>query len=120
MQIILKLCGGGKTKKDNLNNDSENSVDPENNNDNENNLNNSDLNENENENPKFTDIIDIYNNIINQLDHFLKIRHNSISTDEEFLDIISKLNDDDIINQKNSDNQKIILTKTEYEKTFLN
>ena len=39
---------------------------------------------------KFEDIIEIYNDKINHLNHFLKIKHNIIKTNEEFLDSMNK------------------------------
>ena len=62
---------------------------------------------------KFEDIIEIYNDKINHLNHFLKIKHNIIKTNEEFLNIVTKLHEESILNEKNTDNQKIILTKSE-------
>ena len=62
---------------------------------------------------KFEDIIEIYNDKINHLNHFLKIKHNIIKTNEEFLNIVTKLHEESILDQKNTDNQKIILTKSE-------
>jgi hypothetical protein len=62
---------------------------------------------------KFEDIIEIYNDKINHLNHFLKIKHNIIKTNEEFLNIVIKLHEESILDEKNTDNQKIILTKSE-------
>jgi hypothetical protein len=62
---------------------------------------------------KFEDIIEIYNDKINHLNHFLKIKHNIIKTNEEFLKIVIKLHEESILDEKNTDNQKIILTKSE-------
>jgi hypothetical protein len=62
---------------------------------------------------KFEDIIEIYNDKINHLNHFLKIKHNIIKTNEEFLNIVTKLHEESILDEKNTDNQKIILTKSE-------
>ena len=62
---------------------------------------------------KFEDLIEIYNVKINHLNHFLKIKHNIIKTNEEFLNIVTKLHEESILDQKNTDNQKIILTKSE-------
>ena len=61
---------------------------------------------------KFEDIIEIYNDKINHLNHFLKIKHNIIKTNEEFLNIVTKLHEESILDEKNTDNQKIILSKS--------
>jgi hypothetical protein len=107
------MRGGGPGKK--KTNDNEVLDDTSNDNEvDENNINNNSDDEIDNENiNKFDDIIQIYTDTINQLNHYLKINHNLIYSNEEFQNILLKLNDESILNEKNSAKQKIILTKSE-------
>ena len=112
LQVLL-MRGGGPGKKKQEKEEEENDTSNDNEVD-ENNINNNSDDEIDNENiTKFDDIIRSYTDTINQLNHYLKINHNLIYSNEEFQNIILKLNDESILNEKNSAKQKIILTKSE-------